>query len=105
MKASPQIDSAVRAAQSLPDLVTKLELVDPSLAARVAGQVQVPWGRLLVGAVTYASAKWGLGWDQTVDEVVAAGALVVGGYVVSWGRSAFAALAQRVSKAPTVKPS
>jgi hypothetical protein len=95
MKASPDlIDGAVKTAQSLPDLIAKLDRVDPALAARIASPARGPWGHVVVGAAAYVSTKYGCGWDQHVDELVGGAALVAGGYLVSGARIAFVAARQ-----------
>lgn len=79
-------DRAVAAAQSVPDLVNKLQAADPALAQQLEGKAllasKTPWGTLACAGVAYAAAKWGLHWDETTVDLVAGGGLVVGAYLM-----------------------
>lgn len=105
MKASAAaLDGAVKAAQSAPDLVARLDRVDPATAAQVeavlAGRAKTQWGRVVVAGVTYVAMKYGFNWDQTVDECVAGGLLIGGHYAMRYARAASAWVAARMRKSP-----
>ncbi len=79
-------DVAVREAKSLPDLVDKLQVVNPTLAQQFVGKSlaasKTPWGTLLLPVVAYAAARYGLGWGPDVDALVAGVAVLVGSYAM-----------------------
>lgn len=80
------MDDAVRAAQSLPDLIARLNRTSPELAAQFTGKPLIasktPWGTLVTTGVTYLATRYGLGWDETTCDLVAGGALLLGAYVM-----------------------
>jgi hypothetical protein len=82
----PNRDAAIRAAQSLPELVENLRAVDPALAQQITGKTLIasksPWGTFAVAAVAYLSSKYGLGWSEGVDELVAGGGILLGAYLM-----------------------
>jgi len=81
-------NDAVAAAKDVPDLVTKLRVADPALAAQIEGKALVasktPWGTLAVSAAAYLSTRYGLGWDSATDALVAGGALVLSSYAMRY---------------------
>lgn len=82
------VNDAVAAAKDLPDLIAKAKVVDPDLAAAITGKALIasktPWGTLLTTGAAYLSAKYGLGWDESTDELVALGGLVIGSYLMRY---------------------
>lgn len=92
MNSTKAADEAVAAAKDVPDLVDKLKLADPALAAQIEGKAllasKTPWGTLACAVAAYASGRWGLGWDASTDALVAGGALVLGSYAMRYVTSA-----------------
>ena len=88
MSDTKAVDAAVAAAKDLPDLVHKLDKVAPDLAQQLTGKAllasKTPWGTLLTALIAYAAAKYGLGWDQSTDELVAGVGLLIGAYAMRW---------------------
>lgn len=80
------VNEAVAAARTLPDLVTKLNAVDPALAQQIEGKAllasKTPWGTLAATAVAYLATKYSLHWDQGTCELVAGAALLIGAYIM-----------------------
>ncbi len=78
--------AAVREAKDLPDLIRKLEAVNPALAAQFVGKSlaasRTPWGTLLLPVVAYLAARYGLGWTPDIDALVAGVAVLVGSYAM-----------------------
>lgn len=85
---TPAVNSAIAAAKDLPDLVQKLQTASPQLAQQIEGMPLIysktPVGTLAVAAVTWAAAKWGLGWDATTCDLVAGAGLLIGSYFMRW---------------------
>ena len=79
-------NAAVREARDLPDLIDRLKVVSPPLAAQFVGKSlaasRTPWGTLLLPVVTYLAARYGLGWTPDVDALVAGVAVLVGSYAM-----------------------
>ena len=79
-------DLAVRDARTLPELVDKLQVVNPTLAAALVGKSlaasRTPWGTLLLPVVAYVAARFGLGWTPDVDALVAGVAVLIGSYAM-----------------------
>ncbi len=86
MNSTRAADEAVAAAKDVPDLVAKLKLADPALAAQIEGKAllrsKTPWGTLACAVVAYASTRWGLGWDPSTDALIAGCGLVLGSYAM-----------------------
>jgi hypothetical protein len=65
-------NAAVKAAQDVPDLLNKLNAVDPGLAQQLNGKgllaSRTAWGAVLVPVITYLAGKY-FGWssDTTLD--------------------------------------
>ena len=82
------VDSAVAAAQSLPDLVGKLETVAPALAEQLTSKPllasRTPWGTLLGAGVAWASARYGLGLDPNATALVAGMGVLAGSYAMRY---------------------
>ncbi|MDB5405410.1 MAG: hypothetical protein JWL84_322 [Rhodospirillales bacterium] len=80
------VDDAVAAAKSLPDLVNKVSVADPSLALALQSKALIasktPWGTLLATGAAYLSAKYGLGWSESFCELIALGGMLVGSYAM-----------------------
>jgi hypothetical protein len=69
-----QVDIAVAAARNLPALLTSLATIAPSLPAFLAGKslvaARTPYVTVLVTILTYASTRYGLGWDDTTVNTI-----------------------------------
>ena len=95
------INDAVKAAQNLPDLVAKVQTLDPAFADAITGKAlaasKSPWGTLLCSAVAWLAAKYGLTctaaaaaatscWSadtvNLVGGLAAMGGAVVGAYIM-----------------------
>ncbi len=85
---TPTVNSTVLSAKNLPDLVNKLQEVDPQLAEQLEGKALVssktPIGTFLVPAVVWVAAHYGLGWDVTICTYVAGALVLVGTYVMRY---------------------
>ena len=83
---APEVNNAVAFANSLPDLIGKLDDIQPGLAAQLESKPLLasrsPWGTLAVTAVAWAVAKYGLGWDEATQQIVAGVAILVGSYAM-----------------------
>jgi hypothetical protein len=81
-------DQLIADAKSLPDLVNKAQTFDPPLAAALTQQASMasatPLGAFLAAGAAWLAAHYGLGWGETFDNLVAGGAIVVGGYLAHW---------------------
>lgn len=68
---SSLIDIAIQDAKNLPDLIAKLEKIDPALAQQFSGKALLasrsPWGVLISAILGWLVTHYGLGWsDDTV---------------------------------------
>ena len=79
-------NAAVREARDLPDLIRRLEVANPALAAQFVGKSlaasKTPWGTLLLPVVAYLAARYGFGWTPDIDALVAGVAVLVGSYAM-----------------------
>lgn len=79
-------NAAIREARDLPDLIDRLQVASPTLAAQFVGKSlaasRTPWGTLLLPVVAYLAARYGLGWTPDVDALVAGVAVLVGSYAM-----------------------
>lgn len=79
-------NAAVREARDLPDLIRRLEVANPVLAAQFVGKSlaasRTPWGTLLLPVVAYLAARYGLGWPPDIDALMAGVAVLIGSYVM-----------------------
>lgn len=82
--ATPMVNAAVSTAKDLPDLVDKLNRIDPAMAQQITGKALIasktPWGVVAAGAVAYISSRYGLGWSENVTDLVAGGFVLVASY-------------------------
>jgi hypothetical protein len=82
------LDDAVAAAKNVPDLIAKAKAVDPDAAAALEGKALItsktPIGVLATAAISYLAVKYGLGWSQEVDELVAGVAILAASYVMRY---------------------
>lgn len=82
------VDSAVAAAQNLPDLVANLEAVDPTLAEQLTAKPllasRTPWGTLLCAVVAWVSARYGIGLDPNATALVAGMGVLAGSYAMRY---------------------
>jgi hypothetical protein len=69
-----QVNAAVKAAQSLPDLIAKLSVANPTMADQLTSKSLITskslYGTPIVTAIAFLSAKYGLGWDDTTVNLV-----------------------------------
>jgi hypothetical protein len=83
-----RIDSAVTAAQSLPDLIGKLEAIDPVLASQLSGKAllasRTPWGVLASGIVGWIVAHYGLGLDEATTNSIAGLFVLIGSFAMRY---------------------
>ena len=86
--ANAAVTDAVAAAKDLPDLVNKLQVVDPALAQQIEGKAlaasTTPIGTFLVPALVWLAARYGLGWDATMCSWIAGGLVLIGTYVMRY---------------------
>lgn len=75
------MNQIVKDAQDLPSLLQRLSEVDPELTQRLEGKAlsssKTPWVTLIATGVAWVSTKYGLGWDETTDNIIT-GAVLVG---------------------------
>jgi|SRR5882724_9922115 len=80
------INDAVANAQHMQGLVERLRAVDPALAQAIEGKALIasktPWGTAVATLAAYISSKYALGWDESTDELVALGGMLVGSYIM-----------------------
>jgi len=85
---TPAVDAVVKAAQNMPELVSGLEVVAPTVAAALKGAEAsvhaAPWGGAAVALVAWAASYFGLGWTQDFDAAIVAAGYMVGSYVVPY---------------------
>ena len=79
-------NAAIREARDLPDLIKRLEVASPALAAQFVGKSlaasRTPWGTLLLPVVAYVATRYGLGWTPDVDALVAGITVLIGSYAI-----------------------
>jgi hypothetical protein len=84
----PTRDEAIKAAQSLPDLVNKLQTADPDLAEQLTGKALIysrtPWGTLLATGIAWAVTKYGIDWDESTCALVSGAVLIAASYFMRW---------------------
>lgn len=84
----PVVNAVVADAKNLPDLVKKLEVVQPDLAQSIEGKSLIasttPWGTIAAGVVGWLVARYGLGWSPEFQALVAGFAVVAGSYGMRW---------------------
>jgi hypothetical protein len=85
LTASGPVNAAIRAAQGLPSLIANLTMVDPALAQQLETKPLVAsktvWGTSLAGPISWASARYGLGWGADTSALVA-GIVVTGASIL-----------------------
>lgn len=79
--ATAAVNEAVNGARSLPDLVRRLETLDPAAASQLTGklllQSKSPPAILIATGIVWVSTKYGLGWDADFAALVS-GAVLAG---------------------------
>ena len=79
---TPEVNAAIATARDLPDLVHKLERVDPAAAEQLAGKALVAsktvWGGIATIVITWGIGKLGLGWPADFVSLLAGCAVIVG---------------------------
>jgi hypothetical protein len=82
------IDEAVAEARSLPDLINRLEQLDPALALQLTGKALIyaktPWGALASGIIGFLVAHYSLGFDPATTNFVAGLSVLVGSYIMRY---------------------
>ena len=67
-------------------IITTAQESDPVLVKALLGNAtsvtKTQLGSVIVGVVTYVSAKYGFGWDEDTVTIISAGIAVAGGFVV-----------------------
>jgi hypothetical protein len=95
-------DQIIADAKSLPDLIQKASVLDPTLAAVLTGQAttasKTPIGAALAAGVAWLASHYGLGWGEGFDNTIAGLAIVGGGYAAHWWQARNAPLG--VTKLP-----
>lgn len=80
------VNNVIAAAKDLPDLISKAQTVDPSLATALTGKALIasktPWGTLLAAAIAYLAGKYALGWSESFCELLAGAGVLVGSYLM-----------------------
>ena len=71
---SSLIDLAIQEAKNLPDLIAKLERIDPVLAQQFTGKALLasrsPWGVLVSAIIGWLVTHYGLGWSDDIVAIV-----------------------------------
>ena len=93
--AAPSVrDQVIAAATSLPDLIQKASVLDPALAAALNANAtaasKTPIGALVAGAVGLLATKYGFGWPEAMDDLIAGALVLIGGYVTHAVQAHFA---------------
>lgn len=82
------INDIISSAQSLPDLLAKLEEIDPALADQLRGKALVdartPWGILAAYIAAWAISHFGLHWDADTTTFVSGLAVFAGSYIMRY---------------------
>lgn len=81
--ATPMVNAAIARARSLPELIASLP---PSMAVQLETKPLLlsrsPPAVLLATGIAWVSTKYGLGWDDTLDSLIAGGVLLLVGYLM-----------------------
>ena len=93
MKIDPALlNQAVADAQSLPDLITKTQAIDPALAKSLEGKSLLasksPWGTILLAIIGWLVSRYGLGWPPDVQALVSGACVLAGSYAMRYVTSA-----------------
>jgi ABC-type methionine transport system permease subunit len=82
------INDAVATAKNLPDLVTKVQRVDPAIAQAIEGKSLIssktPIGIFLATGLGYLSVRYGFGWSDHDCELFSAVILLVSSYAMRY---------------------
>lgn len=74
-------DQLIKEAQSLPDLISRAQALDPDLAKSLTGKALVAsktiWGNAIALIVSWCVTRYGLGWDDNTCALVT-GIIVMG---------------------------
>ena len=66
-------------------IITTVQETDPVLVKALLGNAtsvtKTQLGTVIIGVVTYISARYGLGWDSDTVTIVSAAIAVVGGFI------------------------
>ncbi len=96
------LDKAVAVSRNLPQLEANVKMVAPDLVATVEQPALTAahgaWGTLLVPAVAYLVARFGLGWDSNMVDLVAGGFALAGAAAIHYLSVALPTLKQKVLK-------
>lgn len=81
-------DQIIADARTLPGLIAVAQARDPVLANAILGRAtsaaKTQGGAAVAGAVTWIAARYGLGWDAGIDEIVAGLITLVAGLAIHW---------------------
>ena len=81
-------DKLVSNAQSFQQMLVAAESTDPVFAKALLGNVTSPTktqgGALLMGAITWISAHYGLGWSVDTVTIVSGGIMYISGALLHW---------------------
>jgi hypothetical protein len=87
-KTTPAVNAAIGAARDLPDLVNRLQVVDPGLATQLEGHALIysktMYGQILAPIITLVVTKFGLGWDANTCELATGIVIMIGGVAFRW---------------------
>jgi CHASE2 domain-containing sensor protein len=85
---APTNYTAASAIRNVPTLIAAAKNVDPALAAAIEGkaliQAKSPWGTVAVALVSWLAAKYGFGWGEDTNVLVAGLGVLVGSYVMRY---------------------
>lgn len=81
-------DQIIADAKTLPGLLAAAQANDPVLANAILGKAtnaaMTQVGAVVVGAVTWVAARYGLGWDDKTDEIIAGLITCGAGLAIHW---------------------
>ena len=81
-------DTVIADAKSLPDLLQKASVLDPTLAAalnaKAVGASLTPLGGVVGMIISGVVSHYGLGWSDDVTKIIAGSFVVIGGYLTHW---------------------
>jgi hypothetical protein len=117
-KTTPAVNAAITAAKDLPDLVNRLQVVDPALASQLEGTALIasktPLGTVIGLGVGWAVAHYGMActaatvaaagcWSQNTIDIVSGVGAVVGTAIAAYAMRLFtiSPIAGLFSKAAT----
>jgi hypothetical protein len=95
--AQAAVNDAIKSAQNLPDLIAKVQTIDPAFADAITGKALIasksPWGVLAGSLIAWLIAKYGLActpsmtsgcWSDSTVQLVSGVAAMGGGWLASY---------------------